>query len=383
MGKKGRVSRVDVQVSLIVGIIVIASFICVYIFQYKITYQDMVSSLQKRSDSIYNYVENYVDKTTFIDDLEADDAGYISTKQKLEDVKIAANVRYLYTAKQRKDGTYVYLVDGLPSGSDDFRNPNDAIEPEIIPELRRALNNEIIMPDTIKKTTWGEIFVSYYPIHHDGEVIGVLGMEFDASDQYRTFRTLRIGTPIIAMIACVIAILIAGKLFRRISNPNFKDMANTDYLTKLKNRNAFMLDIHNREARHKKECGLIVADMNDLKVINDTYGHQIGDVCICKIAELLSIGAEENPTYRVGGDEFVIIVPRADMPLLREIEAQIIEGAADIKIEQDISLTLAIGLAVYDVEKDKTLMDTFKRADYEMYDMKRYLKNHKGQGKKI
>lgn len=375
MNNKRKISRVDVQVSLIVAVIVITSFVCLYFFQYTITYKDMVLSLQKRSDSIYNYVENYVDKTTFKGELSADDEGYISTKQRLENVKIAANVRYLYTAKQKEDGTYVYLVDGLPSDSEDFRHPNDLIEPEIIPELQLALTDQVIMPNTIKKTTWGEIFVSYYPIHEDGQVIGVLGMEFDASDQYKAFYKVRIGTPIIAGIACVVAIFIAGKLFRRISNPNFKDMANTDYLTKLKNRNAFMLDIHNRDVRQKENCGLIVADMNDLKYINDTYGHQMGDTYICTIANILS-GLGDYPVYRVGGDEFVIIVDDANLQELESIPASIANRLSNIKCKQNISLSISIGVAIFDETKDTSLMDTFKRADHNMYNMKREHKNN-------
>lgn len=376
MKQSGKISRVDVQVSLIIGFIVIASFICVYFFQYTITYHDMINSLQRRSDSIYRYVENYVEKSTFIGELSAEDEGYLSTKQKLEDVKMATNVRYLYTAKQKEDGTYVYLVDGLPSDSADFRHPNDAIEPEIISELQRALSDEIVMPDTIKKTTWGEIFVSYYPIHENGTVIGVLGMEFDASHQYHAFRLLRIGTPIIAMVACLIAILIAGKLFRRISNPNFKDMANTDYLTKLKNRNAFMVDMQNLEARQKETSGLIVVDVNDLKIINDTYGHQAGDACICATARLLTSCAGKYPAYRIGGDEFVILVNHSDDKQLEDIAQQIQSKIQGIQIEESISLSVSIGMALYHPQIDKTLMDTFARADYEMYDKKRKFKNH-------
>lgn len=371
MDKKRKISRVDVQVSLIVAFIVIGSFICVYFFQYNITYKDMVNSLQKRSDSIYNYVENYVDKATFTDTLSAEDEGYISTKAKLEDVKIATNVMYLYTAKQNEDGTYVYLVDGLPSDSADFRNPNDAIEPEVIPELQRALNNEIIVPDTIKQTTWGEIFVAYYPIHENDKVIGVLGMEFDAHDQYQAFRTLRIGTPIIAAMACVIAIFIAGLLFRRISNPNFKDMANSDYLTKLKNRNAFMLDMHNMEARDRETCGIIVADVNDLKMINDTYGHQVGDECICAVAESLLSCAGKHPAYRIGGDEFVILVQKEGVKSLEAMISDIVSAITKITIEPGIDVTISIGFAFFEKESDANLIDTFKRADHKMYCMKK------------
>lgn len=125
-------------------------------------------------------------------------------KEKLKEVKASTNVRYLYTAQRNENGEYVYLVDGLPSDSADFRNPGDKIEQEIIPELQAALNDKIILPNQIKNTEWGPIFISYFPIHENDKVVGVLGIEFDASHQYRAFQMIQIGTPIIAVIACLI-----------------------------------------------------------------------------------------------------------------------------------------------------------------------------------
>ena len=120
------------------------------------------------------------------------------------------------------------------------------------------------MPDQIKETTWGPIFVSYYPIHDEGKVVGVLGIEFDASHQFEAFKQIRIITPLIAIMASLIATIIAVLSFRRISNPRFKDMANTDYLTNLHNRNAFEIDFENLST-HKHNTGIIITDLNDLK----------------------------------------------------------------------------------------------------------------------
>ena len=65
MDRKKRISRVDVQVSIVTAVIVITSFICVYFFNYYITHEDMINSLQERAESIYVYVDDYVDKSTF------------------------------------------------------------------------------------------------------------------------------------------------------------------------------------------------------------------------------------------------------------------------------------------------------------------------------
>ena len=63
-------------------------------------------------------------------------------------------------------------------------------------------------------------------------------------------------------------------------------MANTDYLTNLHNRNAFEIDFENLST-HKHNTGIIITDLNDLKKINDTYGHRTGDEYIKKVAKIL------------------------------------------------------------------------------------------------
>ena len=296
MDRKRRISRVDVQVSIVTAVLVTTPLICVYFFNYFITHEDMINSLKERSHSIYQYVDDYVDKTTFqnTEALTRDNPAYIRMKEKLEEVKASTNVRYLYTAEKNIQGEYVYLVDGLPYDSSDFRNPGDKIEEEIIPELTAALHDKIILPNQIKNTEWGPIFISYFPIHKGNEVVGVLGIEFDATHQYRAFQIIRIGTPIIAAIACLLAVFIAVRLFKRISNPMYKDMANTDFLTGLKNRNAFELDIQNKQ---DEVLGILIADLNGLKKINDEQGHQIGDEYIRKAATVIGKCASTCPVF--------------------------------------------------------------------------------------
>lgn len=134
------------------AVLVTTPLICVYFFNYFITHEDMINSLKERSHSIYQYVDDYVDKTTFqnTEALTRDNPAYIRMKEKLEEVKASTNVRYLYTAEKNIQGEYVYLVDGLPYDSSDFRNPGDKIEEEIIPELTAALHDKIILPNQIK-----------------------------------------------------------------------------------------------------------------------------------------------------------------------------------------------------------------------------------------
>lgn len=380
-GKKSkRWQRVDMQVILLTTSIVGLSFLVVYFFGYYITYNDMIVGLEDRANSIYTYVQDSLNPDTFYDIDEKEDMqseAYHSMKESLENVKEATGVMYLYTAKYNEDGEYVYLVDGLSYDSPDFRYPGDLIEPEVVKEMEKAYGNEIILPDEIKHTTWGNIFVSYFPIHDGEKVIGVLGIEFPAEHQYETFEMIRIGTPIIAFFACLIASFIAVFAFKRISNPMFQDLSNTDFLTNLKNRNAFELDVQNFNKRElHQHMAIVVLDLNDLKKVNDEQGHKVGDAYIQKAALLLrQVMGQDAPVYRIGGDEFTILVQNAnDTKMIEYVQA--IQKAIDKANEVDtMKVSISIGYAIFDETKDDSFYDTYHRADCNMYEAKRVSKS--------
>ena len=60
------------------------------------------------------------------------------------------------------------------------------------------------------------------------------------------------------------------------------------------------------------EFAIVVLDVNDLKVINDTKGHEAGDTCICDACEIICRTFKRSPVYRIGGDEFVVISQNED-----------------------------------------------------------------------
>lgn len=378
---KRRLNRVDYQVSLMIALIVSLSFLCVYYYNYNVTYNDMLYTLKERSDNIYSVVENEFNTLTFeeIDDREdIDKELYLKDKQLLEYIKDSTGVMYLYTATKTKDGNFIYVLDGLSSESPDFRYPGDLIEKETIPELEHAYENKIVYPEDIKSTSWGKIFVSYYPIHKDNEVIGVIGIEFDAQHQYDTFRSLRIMTPIIGGVFALVAIIFAVYLFRRISNPFYRDFANTDYLTGIQNRNAFELYMRNLQAKETyHNFGFISIDLNNLKMINDTLGHQAGDKYIRNCVDLLKkFESEECILYRIGGDEFAFIVINTNLQKITDLRKNIIKSVNLHNLSAEMQISIAVGEAVFEAKIDEDLSDTLKRADQDMYDNKKVMKKH-------
>ncbi len=368
-------NRVDMQVSILTAIIVIISSSCVYFFNYTLTYKSMIYSLSERSKHIYEYVERNIDKNTFTEINSKEDQSkksYKSSKILLESVKNTTGVMYLYTAKKTKDGSLVYVVDGLNSSRSDFRNAGDLIEKEIWGDLNKALDNHILLPKKIKSTSWGYIFISYFPIHNDvGKVVGVIGIEFEAKHQYNTFKFISIVTPIIALLTCLISALIAVILFKRISNPTYTDFANTDYLTGLKNRNAFEIDMNNlNNSNLKNLISIISIDLDGLKKINDKFGHQTGDLYIKQASKIIQdVINKKYIVYRIGGDEYIIILKNLSHKEINSIINNINLKIVEENSTNELKLSMSIGYAIFDEKVDVSLFDTYRRADSQMYDL--------------
>lgn len=379
-GKKVRrsIRRVDMQVAILAAVMVVVSCFCIFAFHYRLTYDNMIAGLTERVDSIHSYVETFIYSETFSEISSPADMGsqlYEDIQGKLYSIKQATGVQYLYTATLSEDGSYVYVIDGLSPAAEDFRCPGDPIEPEIIPEIQRAMAGEDVLPDTIKNTEWGKIFIAYLPIHDGGQVVGVIGIEFKATAQYNTYRALRIITPAIALLACLIAAFLAFFFFRRISNPTFRDLANTDYLTQLKNRNAFETDMKNLDARRQQPgVGVILIDLNNLKKVNDTLGHESGDLYLQTTAQAIRDAVPERvAAYRVGGDEFVLLVQAADSAQLWEQISRIKETFVLHRPQNwSVDLSLSAGCALFHPASESSIYQTYRRADEAMYEEKQH-----------
>lgn len=374
---KFNLSRVDVQVSLFAAIAVGLSCFVLFWITYEFTYKDMIYTLGQRVESIVTYVEEAGFDLTAFDDIndksDITEEKYIELKQMFGEIRKITNAKYLYTAKEDEEGRLVYLIDGLPMDDPDFRYPGDLIEPDFQADLRKALAGQRVMPNEILDTDWGDVFVAYVPVHNaNSEIVGVIGVEFSAENQYKTFQIIRQVTPLIIGLSCIVCAIFSVIYFRRISNPRFKDLANTDYLTSLKSRNAYEVDINNRASQHKlMNLGVVSTDLNGLKRINDSKGHEEGDEYLKCYAEALRRVCTKNEiSYRIGGDEFVVLVENATKEKMEELIKQIeINFKATAVCFEDASYS--IGYAICKDNKIDSWQMTAKEADQNMYSSKK------------
>ena len=157
------------------------------------------------------------------------------------------------------------------------------------------------------------------------------------------------------------------------------EMARRDELTHTKNKTAYqeMEDGLQRQIQEGcKPFGIVVCDINGLKVINDTEGHKAGDNYIKSSCMLICRTFHHSPVFRIGGDEFVVILKGEDFT-----NRQMLLSDFRRKIEENIRVgegpVVATGLAEYRPAADHSVEDVFNRADVQMYENKTHLKEQK------
>lgn len=161
-----------------------------------------------------------------------------------------------------------------------------------------------------------------------------------------------------------------------------------DAMTGAKNKRAFMdvrddIDARIRRSKaggEKLEFAVVVFDVNNLKYMNDNFGHKAGDMLIKNACNLITKNFIYSPVFRIGGDEFVTILTDKDyknrIELLTKLRTEMDYPfkAADKSFD---NLSLASGMAEYNPDSDDLFHSVFERADAEMYKAKIAMKGGK------
>lgn len=157
------------------------------------------------------------------------------------------------------------------------------------------------------------------------------------------------------------------------------NLAYLDALTGVKNKTAYyeaVSEINKNIQLGHARFAVAIFDINNLKIINDTFGHETGDYLITKACGCLCSIFKLSPVYRIGGDEFVIILEGDDYD-----EYAKSNKCPNVKMTEQLSkesgemeISIACGIAVYIDGTDKNYGDVFRRADQAMYTNKTLMK---------
>lgn len=158
------------------------------------------------------------------------------------------------------------------------------------------------------------------------------------------------------------------------------NLAYRDSMTGLRNTTSYkgwVMDFDKEIQNGNMDFGVIVLDVNGLKETNDRHGHDVGNELIVAAARIIAGVFKRSPVFRIGGDEFVVILQNEDLKDCEELMVKFASECADTVVKADetsIAVSIAKGFAKYDAARDLKFADVFGRADAAMYDNKRSMK---------
>ncbi len=229
----------------------------------------------------------------------------------------------------------------------------------------------------------------YVPIQDTGWEMAVLIRESVIQEQFRDIREKNLEhSRHLILFTLISTSIFAAVLFFQMRNisrakleaeketsRSFRNMANTDSMTGVRNKHAYSEDeaAINRmiKAGELEKLAVVVCDVNGLKIVNDTQGHAAGDQLIKDACALICKQFTHGSVYRIGGDEFAVLLEGKGYDTLHEALAE-----TNREVEANIGKNAVVVSVGYSVlgPKDQQLRDVFERADQMMYERKKELK---------
>lgn len=171
--------------------------------------------------------------------------------------------------------------------------------------------------------------------------------------------------------------------FRKNSN-QINDIAYRDPLTGVGNSAAYreaVMKINGKIRKSIPKFTVIVFDVNNLKKVNDSYGHNFGDILITSASKLIRDTFEPNGIYRIGGDEFCVILEDDNAAMYNELLNDFAKNVERFNnsAQARLPVSVASGYSQYNSDDDN-YMSVFRRADSNMYHNKEEMKKAMGDG---
>jgi diguanylate cyclase (GGDEF)-like protein len=183
---------------------------------------------------------------------------------------------------------------------------------------------------------------------------------------------------VVAPLALVLCVAVLSMPLMR-SDIQHRSDAVIDQLTGMLNRKALGARTHELAQQSEvtgEPVGVIVADLDHFKRINDNHGHGIGDVVLRDVAYLLRKQLRAfDLAYRLGGEEFLILVPGSDIEQTAELAERLREGVAANRVGGELSVTMSLGVGTSRQHQRFNYAAVFAEADAALYEAKRAGRN--------
>ena len=181
---------------------------------------------------------------------------------------------------------------------------------------------------------------------------------------------------IVLVLILIIVLLYKNNRIRKVSEARQKIAAMTDELTGIANRRAafeYLEQLTDKAKSENTDLTVCFLDINELKYVNDTYGHNEGDDLIKTVTEIILSKIRSNDIFcRLGGDEFIIIYTQAALDQASESCNRIKNDICQYNemSTKSYKVSISMGLAEYDKTNGESIDDLIHRADDAMYEEK-------------
>lgn len=222
---------------------------------------------------------------------------------------------------------------------------NEVIVPEELFEeasllFRTALAGRVVQKESVRRRKDGtlvNVSILCYPIVLNNELVGIYGIYSDITERKQVQDRLQY-------------------------------LSMHDPLTGLFNRAYFEQEMHRLGGNRYAPVGVILSDVDGLKIVNDTLGHEEGDTLLKKVADVIrGVLRAGDVVARVGGDEFAVLLPKSNRQSVESVVQRIRDAVKRYNDENPgLPLSVSIGFAVSSAEW-ADMGELFKEADNNMY----------------
>lgn len=251
--------------------------------------------------------------------------------------------KYVYANRECRDFYAERGVHNIFGKTDEEINPNNiqverfVRDDKILAETKAPIVTEVTFKDKNGNRIYREN-VKVPLIDENGEMIGVVGRALDITDK---------------------------KLYQE----RLEYLSYTDILTGVKNRTCFQEKEKEFSEKEHMPLGVIMGDANGLKLVNDTFGHNEGDRLLRDIATVLKNTCENRgEVFRIGGDEFVVLIPNADIEMCDWMINKIEKACA--QYDNDLfNISIALGASIKE-DSNRDIYEVLKEAEEKVYSRK-------------
>ncbi len=190
---------------------------------------------------------------------------------------------------------------------------------------------------------------------------------------------------LLCFLAVLIAVIVSYSMYFRymstkITEKRLEHFANGDQLTMLTNRRGFseMAPVLKKHCeKNSLKLLVVMADIDNFKKYNDTYGHLEGDICLKNVAAVIreNFSRPTDICARYGGEEFVVMGTVDDENVMFEHIKELLSDVENTVSKGDCGVTLSVGVCISEANAKAELNELIKAADAELYNAKRSGKN--------